>query len=444
MTTSLHFAVTLRSHVVSLTLLLALTGVLGCKPRTSSSDTQQQSPIPQAQLDSTKAALTANRTRRCPVPVLRGTPLPGPADRSQLALLEPSDTEVVSCYRTLRKYFVKVMSELRPTKNERSGLPETEPRRTTRALDFKPGSETKALIERINGACKSLEDRVSRAIRHVDSCSAYLPGRNAFPRQINIFALAAALEIRIRQTAQSNPAKALVDAINFLRLTQDLTRGGVWFIFLAEFQTAPDGIIAHLERLLGEGNRSVSELASRLAEVKALLASEPTMATLIEGACTVLQTELIARRMPGTLRSLVWDKSIWDPGNAFADPFVACGLLRQACTRQSASRCVTNLRGLARNKAHQGIERWVEIFLRFSQRRRFYLRAIQLQLELLQAARVQNKWPTLVEVATLNRGTPGQRLHVRQHRLGFLVSVWPEFGAKRSYAYYLIRRPAKP
>jgi len=153
----------------------------------------------------------SNRHRRCFRPILHGLPVPGPADEDMLAILRPTG-DLEKCFQFLG--------------NDESI--------NDWLADPKPA--TPSGFQQIADRCNDLSVLLSRAVRHIDSCSPFLAGRRATSEgdPINILRAAKAVSIiAIRHYLSNEVHNALEIIFDFIRFAQDYSRGVGSNVFLA-------------------------------------------------------------------------------------------------------------------------------------------------------------------------------------------------------------------
>lgn len=215
--------------------------------------------VPAAELARLEAELldrlAADRSRVCARPVLRGTPLPGPADADALAVVQPEATDARAC-------------------TERAAAHEA----PLKAWLAAPGPEVPAAVREVAAACAALEPLVARATAHEDACSPFLVGRRAAPSLLGLLRTARGVAAHVRLLARDGePDRALALATDWLRLMQDLGRGEgapvlVRMVGVGSSGAVLDGIGAILD---APGTLPAATLERLEAELAALLAAEP-------------------------------------------------------------------------------------------------------------------------------------------------------------------------
>lgn len=213
--------------------------------------------------DALSAALSANATRQCVRPVLRGEAVAGSADAAMRVVLEP-DLELQGCFDAVRR---------------------EAPDRAAH--------------------CTTLPKRVQAAVAHEDACSPYLLGRGPPPRSLLPYMLAtrglAAIGERwIEDDRRMDALRLWLDGV---RLGQDLARGGSTWIEALIAQTGTQHLIEPLHAALDAEELSTAELASLAEEIDRLIAAEPHP-----------RTHLLADRFHGLIYFIVPSlKDDWEP-----------------------------------------------------------------------------------------------------------------------------------
>ena len=201
------------------------------------------------------AEVEKNRVKKCPRPVLRGEPLPGRADEDILFLLAPTDAALLECLDKVEAHNDRINDYL-----------------------ARPAAEPPLPIIEVLVACSALPDVLSRAVRHEDACSPFLAGRRGLTRMIHLIRFGKAVALLATDAAGKGDYGAAFDmSLDFLRLGQDLSRGGAPLIAAMVGVAAQSAVVqGDLRSVLnGPGEIPVRTLSRFSAELDALIETEP-------------------------------------------------------------------------------------------------------------------------------------------------------------------------
>jgi hypothetical protein len=162
-----------------------------------------------------------NRAKKCPRPVLRGEPLPGPAAADIVAVVEGAD-DTRDCLKRLDETSEMVFEAL---DHPEDFAPEGFPARLNRTS--KPQSQAPKELLELEKTCTPLLARIQRAVSHSDACSPYLPGLHDQPGYVPVIRasrLAAAKARRLFAEDDAGPGFDLL--LDVVRFGQDFGRGG--------------------------------------------------------------------------------------------------------------------------------------------------------------------------------------------------------------------------
>ena len=199
------------------------------------------------------ARATQNKTKRCSRPLLQGDALEGPADKDQLALIKPDAKGSLSgCLAATTKH----KEELKAAVKKPGPLP--------------------APLKQLLTACDGLGAAIERAVRHEDACSPYLPGRRGLDDLKLLVGWGRVIALRVRVSAGANAIKDARLALETLRLSQDLARGGGSLVSaMVGAVMAETVLLSGLKPLLDGGGLSAAQLDELDRMLEALEKSEP-------------------------------------------------------------------------------------------------------------------------------------------------------------------------
>ena len=312
------------------------------------------------------ATLDANRSLRCPRPVLFGAPRAGPG-AGDIALVVEGGAGLSDCYGFLRE-FGEVLF---------------------RAPDG-GGEQQTGLVNRFTEVCRTLPEAVRRAVSHEDACSPYVPGCRGVPaRQTFLVAVAGMRNLAGLTVLAGRPGDAAQRFLEVLRFAQDLERGGVPLV-LSTLSTSVfnEVLLNDLVQLVTRPELRAEELQRIAAALEQLVATEPSFPRVIAADTTWLAMEagLPMLRGPGwappggfsngrTLSPrdyapdlLPWVPVAWEKGLIFAAFMDLDERRRRACPlRAGPGDCYRGL--LAMGTARAAAEstpvwvRWVRILV---------------------------------------------------------------------------------
>jgi hypothetical protein len=293
----------------------------------------------------------AGRSRRCDRPVLRGQPIPGPAQEDQLALMDSSG-ELRACYELI----ARAGSEIGEAMSSWDGW------RVPLAMDDERAQAE--VIAQAEGACEPVVQSLRRAVSHDDGCSPYLPSRRRFTEgQISPIRVTRAASIMARRSLREDrlPESAEI-SLNALRYCQDFGRGEAEFLVGLLSIIAAEPPSQTLELILNDPAPLPDPLLDQIdSELAALLASEPHPSQLLRGTRLDISLAVVRGVLPDLVPPELAPEDLLF-GSLIADvtPRQAAGLalsalgeldrrLMAACPEQSRfAACAGGLRGLTR------------------------------------------------------------------------------------------------
>lgn len=203
-----------------------------------------------AALDET---LATNASRSCPRPVLRGEASRGRADEKIRALLDP-DGPQGPCF----------------------------------AATIADGSD-------LVSACVSLAKAVTAAVQHGDACSPMMIGRGPVIDSLSsVVRIGKGLAAVSRARAEAGePAAALRDLFDGVRLQQDLLRGGVSWLEVMVVHAASEALLDAADAVVAADSLPPEDIPALRKELATLVASEPDVgASLVAERVSQQQYEL--------------------------------------------------------------------------------------------------------------------------------------------------------
>lgn len=222
-----------------------------------------------------------NQSASCERQVLRGEPLPGKAFADQYAVQEcAEDTKpCLDLHRALSRDDVTLLDKfvVRPAEVQNrywgmSPLP-------------KSSSKMDETVLGVVETCRPLIARIQRAVRHVDSCSLYLPGTNCNnTHQTQLWALRSLAASALAAAADGDDKRALEMILDGLRFSQDMVRGGVGLLAASASAAAASQTAPVLEAILNRKEPLPEELLnSVLGQLETLLNSEAHPSAMLQG-----------------------------------------------------------------------------------------------------------------------------------------------------------------
>jgi hypothetical protein len=259
--------------------------------------------------------LEANRTRECRRPVLGGESLPGRADEDVIAVIEGS-AGGPDCARIIEERFELVADATGTFWEEEP--PADRPH--VRPVRGSFPEETGALDETLRAlrpACDGLPAAFSRAVRHADACSPYLPGRLRAPRWPQVVRLVRGAMVLARgMIAEGRFAEAARFVLDVLLLQQDLRRGGVDTVAATCSALLARSAARALDLLLNSPTPLPPGLAESIErELASLQASEPPPPVFIVGEhLNFVQLDVLPRlKGPGYQPQGGWPMGVEPP-----------------------------------------------------------------------------------------------------------------------------------
>ena len=230
------------------------------------------------------AGARAAAKKTCRRPVLRGKPLGGTADADSIALVEGA-TDTTPCLDHVASAG-DPLDRLLVYPDAPKGLPV---RRLRNRPLMTPIAPELTALDRV---CAPLLARLQRAVRHEAACSPYLAGRRGQPGAlVPMLRVASVAFSRVRlHLAQGRQQQAAELALDALRWSQDLARGGTDWVVTVISNGAAAAPLVGLELLLNDSKPLKPALLKQIeSELVGLLASElHPLDTLIGDADTTL------------------------------------------------------------------------------------------------------------------------------------------------------------
>jgi hypothetical protein len=169
-----------------------------------------------------------NSTLMCERPLLRGEPLDGPAAPDIVSIVEYKG-EIGRCNDLVRKLGKEGKSLVLADSTEDEAS--FNPYQPYKELDD-PVWDSESFVS-IEKKCAVLAEEIQKAVRHVDSCSPYLPGERCFGnhRTVDLMRLMDAVVIMaVRKIRRGETREAFELMLDTMRFGDDLARGGAdWF-----------------------------------------------------------------------------------------------------------------------------------------------------------------------------------------------------------------------
>jgi hypothetical protein len=177
-----------------------------------------------------------NRSKTCKRPVLRGTPLEGAAALDIISAVEIS-SETKACF----DLFDGDTDELRDLLYFKCDAPpQGYPIRSiSTARPLNTDADNSERLDSIRSACISILESIRQATQHEDACSPYRIGVRKFPSIVSFLRASVFLPVFIRdELANGRTKEAFEMALDLLRFSQDLERGGVgWLVAIVASHT---------------------------------------------------------------------------------------------------------------------------------------------------------------------------------------------------------------
>jgi hypothetical protein len=219
----------------SIPLILSLSGIallaflVGCSPQEKNDQTDKKW-INEKEITALKNMLSEileeNRSQRCPRPVLRGTPIEGPAEEDMKVVLDLEE-ELSTCRKLLADKSEGLSEVLFfPEGKTRTGYP-VRSGLTSRLLDD-PRANTKDVSE-IEKACVPIVGRIDKAVSHGDACNPDRPGLGDAPLIVPSYIYflrgsKGAVAVARKLLSNGEVLDAVQLMLDFVRLGHDISR----------------------------------------------------------------------------------------------------------------------------------------------------------------------------------------------------------------------------
>lgn len=228
-----------------------------------------------AELDAFERDVTTmakdNATKVCKRPVLRGQALAGSADEDIEELLFKVGTP---CFEAIGKLREGGFTD---------SIREPSTRGVARA---RPVTSEEWLTQPVREAlatCRDIPEMLRRAVGHEDACSPFLPGRRPNERFMPIVRLGWAVAIRARAlVAEKRPIEAAEHIFDYLRLSQDLVRGGGTLLSAMIAMAAFNIVLPELELALNAPMLGAEDAAALAKQFEGLRQTEVSVVEAME------------------------------------------------------------------------------------------------------------------------------------------------------------------
>lgn len=209
------------------------------------------------------ARVQANRERVCERPVVGGPAIPGSGSALLAAAIEGGGDEV-PCAR-----FAEVLKE----EVSREAVDRWRQDPSTIPSNVRDGY----------AACAGMNAQVADAVRRYDVCSPYQPGVRPVPRLIGFMRRGKLAVMALRADYDpADPRATLVPLMSWIRLTQDIYRGGGTLLpAMIGVALLEADLIPNLRWILDEGDLDAATLRAVAGDLGDLVDTEPSVGPVI-------------------------------------------------------------------------------------------------------------------------------------------------------------------